>query len=108
MCHAALARQRELGDDEGQAWTLDSLGFIHWKRGDLRRAIDDYQLALGIFEKLADPYTERQTLIDLGDVYLAAGDTEAARSMWTRALGMMQADGHPEADLVRGRLAALG
>jgi len=107
MCDNALARQRELGDDEGQAWTLDSLGYIHWRRGDLRRAIDLYQQAVGLFDRLADPYTETLTLINLGEVYLAAGDPEAARSTWRRALTTMRADVHPDADLVRAKLAAI-
>jgi tetratricopeptide (TPR) repeat protein len=106
-CEQALALHQELGDLHGQAHTWDSLGYAHHHLGHHGQAIICYQNALALVRRLGDRYQEADTLGNLGDTHLATGEVSAARDAWQRALTILDELGHPEAEQVRDKLAAL-
>ncbi|HEY2690672.1 MAG TPA: tetratricopeptide repeat protein, partial [Streptosporangiaceae bacterium] len=107
-CEQGLAAIREVGDRNGEAAALDSLGYIHGGLGDPGRAADCYQRAIGIYRELADRFNEADTLVNLGDLWSRAGDSEAARRSWADALAIFDEIGHPDGDEVRARLDGSG
>lgn len=56
---------------------------------------------------MSNRYYEGNSLVHLGDTHAAAGDHEAARRTWERALAVLAELGHPDAEQVRTRLAEL-
>jgi tetratricopeptide (TPR) repeat protein len=96
------------GDRHGQAGAWDSIGYVHHHRGDLAEAVDCYRQALAIYRDLGDPGSEGSVLIHLGDSQDAAGDSWSAQGSSRRALALLEAIGHPDADEARARLAAPG
>jgi tetratricopeptide (TPR) repeat protein len=107
-CEQALVIHTELGDLHGQAHTWDSLGYAHHHLGRHGQATACYRNALSMVRHLGDRYQEADTLGHLGDTYLATGDQPAARDAWQRALAILGELGHPDAEQVRAKLAALG
>jgi tetratricopeptide (TPR) repeat protein len=71
-------------------------------------AADCYQRAIGIYRELADRFNEADTLVNLGDLWSRAGDSEAARRSWAGALAIFDEIGHPDGDEVRARLDGSG
>ncbi|MFF7950083.1 AfsR/SARP family transcriptional regulator [Streptomyces griseorubiginosus] len=103
-CRQALAAVQEIGDLNGEAHTWDSLGYVHRLLGRFAEAVDCYEQALRLFRKTGDRRSEAIGLAYLGDTFDAAGEPEAARGAWTRALAVFDELGLPEADPLRDRL----
>ncbi|MGI5457074.1 AfsR/SARP family transcriptional regulator [Streptomyces sp. CA-249302] len=103
-CRQALAAVQEIGDLNGEAHTWDSLGYVHRLLGRFTEAVDCYEQALRLFRKTGDLRSEAIGLAYLGDTLEAAGEPEAARGAWTRALAVFDELGLPEADPLRDRL----
>lgn len=78
----------------------DTLGWIHFRRGDVGRARYWLELSLSMDPDQAD------ALDHLGDVCLASEDTAGARSAWRRALSLAREPGEIRA--LERKLAALG
>lgn len=106
-CQQAVDLHCDIGDQHGQANAWDSLGHAHHQAGHHSQAVHCYQSALALFGELGDRRHQAQTLDHLGEVYRDAGQIEAARSAWRQALAILDRLGHPDADVVRDRLAAL-
>ena len=106
-CEQALVVHRELGDRHGEANTWDSLGYAHHHLGHHAQAIACYQNALDMSRYLGDRYQEADTLGNIGDTHLATDDGCAAGGAWRQALTILDELGHPEAEQVRAKLAAL-
>ncbi|MET7473011.1 tetratricopeptide repeat protein [Streptomyces sp. NPDC005648] len=103
-CRQALVAVQEIGDLNGEAHTWDSLGYVHRLLGRFAEAVDCYEQALRLFRKTGDRRSEGIGLAYLGDTLDAAGEPEAARAAWTRALAVFDELGLPEADPLRDRL----
>jgi DNA-binding SARP family transcriptional activator/tetratricopeptide (TPR) repeat protein len=103
-CGQALALHQRLGARNGEANTWDSLGYAHHLLAHHAEADECYSRAVDLFHQLGDRYNEADTLVSLGDARLAAGDPDAARATWTRALRILTDIAHPDADIVRDRL----
>lgn len=71
--------QRALALEPDDAAILDSMGWLHFRRGDARRALDYLQRA---HTKFADA----EISAHLGEVLWTLGDKEAARALWAQAL----------------------
>jgi len=91
-------------DPYREALALDSLGFIHRRLGDPAAAIRRYLRACTLFRELGDRYQEADTMVGLGDAQADAGNPDAARATWRRALTILVPLNPPEADRVRSRL----
>jgi tetratricopeptide (TPR) repeat protein len=96
---------RELSDKPGEAATWDSLGYIRHQMGNHGQAVDCYQHALEIYEEGGHRYYQADTFTHMADVKQAAGDLDAARDAWQRALAILDDLGHPDAERVRANLA---
>ncbi|WP_052304864.1 AfsR/SARP family transcriptional regulator [Stackebrandtia nassauensis] len=104
-CQRAMVLADKIGYQQIKGGIWDSLGHIHRRRGCLdqamhcfRRAVDD-ELAIGNRLGFAS------ALVGCGDVRFLQGETDAARETWQRALSILEALKHPDAERVRGRLA---
>jgi tetratricopeptide (TPR) repeat protein len=106
FCSQALGLATETRDRRAEAQAWQSLGVIHQHTGDAGEAITCYQRSLALQRELADRYLTTKLLTHLGDAHQVAGDVEAANSAWTEALAILDDLGHPDADQVRGKLAA--
>lgn len=103
-CEQALHMFEQLGSPHGQAATWDSLGYIHHHLKEHDRALACYSNALELHQHLGDRYRQGEILTRSGETHLAAGDPEAARTAWQRALKIFLELDHPDAEAVQARL----
>ncbi len=100
------------GDDDPfmryiYAASLDSIGYAHLHLGHYRDAVASYQDALRIYESYGEVMIQAIVFDHLGDAYLAAADSCAARDAWQQALAVLDDLRHPGAEQVRAKLHAL-
>jgi tetratricopeptide (TPR) repeat protein/transcriptional regulator with XRE-family HTH domain len=107
FCRQALTLCAETGDrrTEGHVW--DSLGYGEHRLGNFAEAAACYQRALSIFRESGERYYEAESLTHLGDTRQAAGEPVQARQTWQQALAIFDDIQHPDADLVRAKLAGI-
>lgn len=104
-CHQALGLHQEIGDRRGEADTWDSIGYAYHQLRRCPQALTCYRLALDRWRELGDRPGEAQTLVHIGETLHSAGDPDAARAEWQRALAILDELDHPEADRLRARVA---
>ncbi|GAA3434960.1 AfsR/SARP family transcriptional regulator [Kutzneria kofuensis] len=104
-CAQALELHRAVGSRHGEADTWDSLGCAHHNLGEHQRAVVCYHNALELYQKLGARHPQADTLIRLGETYQDAGDFHAAHRSWQQALPILDDLHHPDADVLRARLA---
>jgi len=104
-CAQALELHRAVGSRHGEADTWDSLGCAHHNLGEHQRAVACYRNALDLYEKLGSRHPQADTLIRLGDTHRDAGDVPAAHHSWRQALPILDDLHHPDAEVLRARLA---
>ncbi|HET7091302.1 MAG TPA: tetratricopeptide repeat protein [Anaerolineae bacterium] len=74
-----LALSRELGDAGSIAHSLNSLGFLLWKKKDFAAARASCERALGLCRELGDRLTVADSLHNLSHIAMNQGDYEAAQ-----------------------------
>lgn len=74
----------------------DSLGRAHRLLGDHDSARQAHQHALGICRELGDRPHEAETLVHIGELELALGNTVRARQAWQEALSIRLEINHPD------------
>lgn len=89
-CRRAQELNRDSGSRSVGADILDSLGFIYAGLGDHDRSITCYLQALAVYREIGDSHCVVTALTGLGDARQAAGQQEAARDAWNRALAAAQ------------------
>ncbi|MEU4806173.1 BTAD domain-containing putative transcriptional regulator [Actinosynnema sp. NPDC023587] len=105
QCEAALARSREIHDQDTEGNSLDSLGYIAHRTGDHARAAEYYTLALEIWREKSFTYEEAELLERLGEARFDAGARDLAVEAWERALSMYRDQGRgSEAQRLEERL----
>lgn len=82
--------QKEL-NRQGQAVTLDYLGYIAHHCGEHDRALECLRQSLDLCRDLGATYYEADTLDHLGQAFAALGQSDEARSAWQRALSLNRA-----------------
>ncbi len=102
-CRQSVALLERLGDPVGMAGAWDSLGYAY-RHHDPDQAISCYRQALVLYRQLGDRLNEGLTLRHLGETEHAAGDPDAARRSWRRALDILVELEHPDADRIRALL----
>lgn len=105
---AALDLLRGLGDGRSESAAWDSLGYAHRHLGDHPQAIACYRRAAQLREEEGERHAHARTLNRLGDVHHEAGEYDAAGASWRQALAILNDLDHPDADLVRAKLALPG
>jgi hypothetical protein len=73
---------------------------------DRRDWPDPYRKIAGSRHDRDDRYGQATLLVQLGDTHDAAGDRGAARTAWHRALAILDALAHPEAEGILTKLAS--
>ncbi len=104
----ALRLYEQIGDRDGAALIWDTLGHAHHQLGQTDQAIANYQRTVDQTRRLGLRYYEAAALARLADVQLTAGDRQAAGTAWRRALAIFDDLDHPDAAVVRTKLAGLG
>ncbi|GAA3224274.1 hypothetical protein GCM10010532_055980 [Dactylosporangium siamense] len=99
---------REARDQIGEANAWDSIGFIHHRLGDHRRAVSCYEQAVSGYRQLRDRSSVAATLARPGEAHRVIGDHRSARRAWRHALSIMTELGHVEAADLRVRMDGLG
>jgi DNA-binding SARP family transcriptional activator len=107
FCQRALQLQKEIGARYDQADTLDSIARAHQRLGHDDQAVSSYQAAINLYKETGIRYYEADESVLLGDVHLAACRVELARVAWQHAISILDELGHPEANIVRAKLAVL-
>jgi DNA-binding SARP family transcriptional activator/Tfp pilus assembly protein PilF len=108
FCHRALDLHRAIDDRFGQADTLDSIGRTHHQLGQHGEAAAYYHQALDLYREFEDRYNEADTLGSLGDTLAADGDVDSASTAWQAGLTILDDLDHPDADILRAKLAIIG
>ncbi|MGW3353644.1 ATP-binding protein [Nonomuraea rubra] len=106
-CGRALPLLQRLGRRVGEAGTWHSLGYAHHHLGDPTQAIECYQQALTLLRDVGERYHEAEVLIHLGDTHHTTSHISAARETWQQALCILDELKHPDAAIVKGKLAEL-
>ena len=76
----ALPIQREVGNQAGEATTLNNLGHVYSGLGDRGRALEYYELALPIQRKVGDRAGEAVTRYNIAMIYRQRGELVRAIS----------------------------
>jgi len=87
---------RALKQKPGNGYYLDSLAWVHYKRGSYDKALSFQRKAVGKIPD--DPVMQEH----LGDILWKAGQSDAARSAWKKALRL----GHKDTTLIRKKIDA--
>lgn len=104
-CTQALALQRRHHDRDGEAHTLDSLGYIDHHTGNHHQAIRHYRQALTLLRSLGHTTETANTLDVLGHPHAALGHHAQARAVWQEALELYRDQGRDtDAERVRRHL----
>jgi DNA-binding SARP family transcriptional activator/tetratricopeptide (TPR) repeat protein len=107
-CEAALALHRQHRFREGEARTLDSLGYIAHQAGHYSRALDYYAEALALHRDLGNTYRQPDAQAGLAAAHAARGEHDEARRAWQQALEQCHAQHRPaEAATIARQLDAL-
>jgi tetratricopeptide (TPR) repeat protein len=85
----ALGLHRDRGDEVGQAYAWDSVGYAHHLLGNLPEAISWYQRALPVSREFADLTLTATILNHAGDAHHAAGHDDDARGCWEEARSIL-------------------
>ncbi|MEU6201512.1 BTAD domain-containing putative transcriptional regulator [Streptomyces sp. NPDC047061] len=106
----ALSVVHALGDHWIEGVALDILGTVYFRLRRHDEAFENYHQALERHRGASNRGRQCETLRNLGDLHLAVGDRDAARSCWQQALTLLEEVeefDHPEAETLRARLRAL-
>lgn len=108
-CESSLALYREHNYQEGEADTLDSLGYIAHQTGRDAQAADYYRQALVLRQNLGNAFDSADTLACLGEVQLSQQQQDEGIRTLLRALDLYH-DQHRATDAahLQQRLATLG
>ncbi|HEV3358714.1 MAG TPA: BTAD domain-containing putative transcriptional regulator [Pseudonocardiaceae bacterium] len=79
-CEAALRLNVRNSDPDGEAQTLDTLGFIEHHSGNLAQARAYYERAIVHFRAIGHTHFQADIQAHLGEIHRAEGDIEAARA----------------------------
>lgn len=88
---AALGLRRELGDDYAVAVSLNNLGLVHFDRGDYDEAAASFAAGLEVAARAGVDLLP--ALVNLAEIALARGDSEAAGAHTRRLLALAEAAG---------------
>jgi len=97
----SLEIERKLNNELGIAETLHELGNIYAIQEKYAEAQKYYFESLQMKIKLKDKLGEAITRAALGQIYLLRGNPEEAMEMWRTSLPVLEANGLPEAKVVR-------
>lgn len=83
-----------------------NIGLVHRSLGETQQALEMMQEALNMFRDTGDELREAQVLGNMGGVYSALGDKEAAEKAYRQATGIFLS--HDKTELYADTMLALG
>ncbi len=90
----ALPLWRAVGDLNGEADTLNAIGYVYHSLGELRKALDPYSQALQIYRAAGNRVGEAITLGNIGVAYDSLGEKQKALDFYNQALSLCRAIGN--------------
>jgi CHAT domain-containing protein/tetratricopeptide (TPR) repeat protein len=90
----ALPLWRALGDQYGEAQTLNALGLLVMSLGSPAKGLESYELALPIWQRLGYRTGEAETLGNMGGAFSLLGNKRLALKHHERALEILRAIGN--------------
>jgi DNA-binding SARP family transcriptional activator/Tfp pilus assembly protein PilF len=103
----ALGLCRQTGNQHREMKTLRDLAQALHRAGQPAAARAELQTALRLAAETGNTYQQASVHRDLAESHHSAGEDEHAREHWQQALDLYAQLGAPEADQIRGQLAAL-
>lgn len=92
-------------DDNNEAATLDSLGYVAFKSGEFSQALDYYQRALSLTRALQHKFDEATNQEHIAEAYAALGEQDSAIHAWLRSRELYRTQGRiKDAARVEARL----
>ncbi|MFI0538631.1 AfsR/SARP family transcriptional regulator [Streptomyces sp. WSLK1-3] len=108
FCATALELARAHGDDYTLGHVLNSIGHARHHLGAHDEAVAALEKALAHFRRVGGvPWAEAHTLASLADALLSLGQPDRARALLGEAVRVLDRLGHPDAVVMREKLAAL-
>jgi tetratricopeptide (TPR) repeat protein len=104
----ALDLFRKLGNQEGVASALDSLGYAEQQGGRFAAATRYFREAADLYREIGSRWGLAEALNHLGDSQHADRNLAEARVAWDEAFAIFDDLGHPDAGPIRGKLRELG
>jgi Nif-specific regulatory protein len=86
--YEAAAKFKEIGDKGSGAITLNNLGLLFFRKGEMRRSLESYDGGLTLSLEIGQPRPELANRIGLAEVYLTIADYARAESEANRAREM--------------------
>ena len=91
--HMGLKNSKEIGDKEGVAYNLVSIGGVYDSQGDISKSLECYHKSLKIFEEIGDKYGMGSTLNNIGYIYNNQGQFKEAIDYFQRSLKIQEESG---------------
>ncbi|HET9653926.1 MAG TPA: tetratricopeptide repeat protein [Kineosporiaceae bacterium] len=88
--------RREVGDRAGEAVTLNNIGAIRFRQGDLEGARSTLRGVLELIRAVGDPVAETQVSYNLAVLLHQMGRADEAVTFLTQAVALAERTGHPE------------
>ncbi|MEU0797297.1 BTAD domain-containing putative transcriptional regulator [Amycolatopsis sp. NPDC005961] len=107
LADAALAVLGPDGEPVDRRFTLHTRGLALVGLGRVDEGIACIRDSVAMFFEMGEQYEAADVLAQLGTIHLRTGDRAVARECWVRSVRLLTELGHPDADDVRAKLAAL-
>ncbi|MFJ1766733.1 BTAD domain-containing putative transcriptional regulator [Amycolatopsis sp. NPDC088138] len=107
LADAALAILGPDGESVDTRFTQHTRGLALIGLGRLDEGIACIRDSVEMFFAMGEQYEAADVLAQLGTIHLRHGDAAPARECWVRSVRLLTELGHPDADDVRAKLAAL-
>ncbi|MEV6626996.1 BTAD domain-containing putative transcriptional regulator [Amycolatopsis sp. NPDC051106] len=107
LADAALAVLGPDGEPVDTRFTQHTRGLALVGLGRVTEGIACIRDSVSMFFEMGEPYEAADVLAQLGTIHLRYGDRALARECWVRSVRLLTELGHPDADDVRAKLAAL-
>lgn len=85
-----LRIREEVGDQEGIAYSLNSIGIVHDLRGEFDEALEFYEKGLRILRKIGDQRRMAELLGNIGIVHAKKGEYDRALELWENSLRIQE------------------
>ncbi|SFW61397.1 AfsR/SARP family transcriptional regulator [Amycolatopsis australiensis] len=107
LADAALAILGPDGEPVDTRFTLHTRGLALVGLGRVAEGIEAIRESVSMFFAMGEHYEAADVLAQLGTIHVRHGEPALARECWLRSVRLLTELGHPDADDVRAKLAAL-
>ena len=90
----ALSLSEESNNKYNIAWSLNTIGILHWFKGEIDRSILLFEQGLLIFKELKDKWSEAWVLNNMGESYRMRGELDRAIECLEQSLSLTYETGN--------------